>query len=61
MADLPSLTDRLAICYSGAVYDVLREMGHRDCLLPNTLRPLDPSLTLAGPAWAAFDSSRTCM
>lgn len=51
MAGLPSLTSRLAKCYSGAVYDVLRETGRRDCILPNTLRPLDPSLTLAGPAW----------
>ena len=58
MADLPSLTDRLARGYSGAVCDVLRETGRRDRILPNTLWPLDPSLTMAGPAWAAFNSSR---
>ena len=58
---MPSLTDRLARCYSGAVCDVLRETGRRDCILPNTLRPIDSSLTLAGPAWTAFNSSRISM
>ena len=44
-------TDRLAQLYSGAVHDVLRGMGHDNCVLPSALRPLDPSLKVAGPVW----------
>jgi 4-hydroxy-4-methyl-2-oxoglutarate aldolase len=42
---------RLAKCYSGAVFDVLREAGHPDQALPHGIRPLDPSWRLAGPAF----------
>jgi len=42
------LTDRLSALYTGAIYDVLRSMGHPDQVLPPTLVPLDPSKTLAG-------------
>ena len=40
--------DRLEKCYSGAVYDVLRGLGRPDQLLPETIRPLDPTRALAG-------------
>ena len=40
--------DRLQRCYSGAVYDVLRGIGHPDQVLPHTIRPLDVSSKLAG-------------
>lgn len=40
--------ERLEQCYSGAVYDVLRAMGHPDQILPRTIRPLDPRRPLAG-------------
>lgn len=43
-----NLTDRFAALYTGAVYDVLREKGYSDQVLPSMLAPLDPSLTLAG-------------
>lgn len=43
-----NLTDRFAALYTGAIYDVLREQGYPDQVLPSTLAPLDPSLTLAG-------------
>ena len=43
-----SLSDRLEQCYSGAVYDVLRALGHPDQVLPDTIRPLDPARPLAG-------------
>jgi regulator of RNase E activity RraA len=46
-----STTDRLANCYTGAVFDVMREMGHPDCALPHGIRPLDDTQTLAGQAW----------
>ncbi len=43
-----NLAHRLEKCYSGAVYDVLRAMGHRKCVLPNSIRPLDNDRRLAG-------------
>ena len=46
-----TLTDRLAGCYSGAVHDVLRAMGRERVVLPSTIRPLDPTLKLAGEVW----------
>lgn len=45
------LTNRLAKLYSAAVHDVLRGRGVDNCVLPNTIRPLDPSIKLAGPVW----------
>ena len=43
-----TLADRLQACYSGAVYDVLRELGHRDCVLPANIRPIDRAARIAG-------------
>ena len=45
------LTARLAALYTGAVHDVLRAMGHDNCVLPPSLRPLDPARKVAGPVW----------
>ena len=45
------LSNRLEKCYSGAVYDVLRAMGHPNQVLPNTIRPLDVDTKLAGPVY----------
>src|SRR5579863_1516593 len=45
------LADRLERTYSGAVFDVLREMGLANQSLPPELRPLDPSWKLAGPVF----------
>jgi regulator of RNase E activity RraA len=42
-------TTRLLNCYTGAVYDVLRSMGHPNCVLPSTIRPLTSDTKLAGP------------
>ncbi len=50
-------TARLAKLYSGAVHDVLRGMGHDNCVLPTHLRPLDASRKVAGPVWTV--SGRT--
>ena len=46
-----NITERLAACYTGAVYDVMREMDYPNCVLPHDIRPLDDSKTLAGPIW----------
>jgi len=46
--DPTDLAERLEACYSAAVHDVLRAMGHPDCVLPPEIRPLDPTRKLAG-------------
>lgn len=46
-----AITARLARLYTGAVHDVLRSLGHDNCVLPVNLRPLDPTLKVAGPVW----------
>ncbi|HVJ75251.1 MAG TPA: RraA family protein [Casimicrobiaceae bacterium] len=46
-----TLAARLGRCYTGAVHDVLRMMGHERVVLPPDIKPLDPAQTLAGPVW----------
>jgi 4-hydroxy-4-methyl-2-oxoglutarate aldolase len=41
--------ERLEQCYSGAVFDVLREAGYPNQALPHGVRPLNPLWKLAGP------------
>lgn len=45
------LTARLARCYTGAVHDVLRIMGHENIVLPAEIKPVAPGMRVAGPAW----------
>ena len=45
------LASRLEATYSGAIFDVLREMGFPNQALPPTLRPLQPEKKLAGPVF----------
>jgi len=57
-----SLSDRLERCYSSAVHDVLRMMGHERCVLPPAIRALAPGMRLAGPIWTVsghIDRSKT--
>lgn len=49
--DPADLTQRLEACYAAAVHDVLRGMGHGNCVLPAGIRALDPSRRLAGEVW----------
>jgi regulator of RNase E activity RraA len=42
------LADRLEKAYSGIIFDVMRSMGHADCILPRSLRPLLPQKRIAG-------------
>lgn len=51
MTDTAALTARLGALYTGAVHDVLRAQGHDNCVLPPSIRPLDPALKVAGPVW----------
>jgi 4-hydroxy-4-methyl-2-oxoglutarate aldolase len=46
-----NLTARLARCYTGAVHDVLRMLGHENIVLPAAIKPVDPAMRVAGPAW----------
>lgn len=46
-----ALTRRLAACYTGAVHDVLRMMGHADIVLPPDIKAIAPGTRLAGPVW----------
>jgi 4-hydroxy-4-methyl-2-oxoglutarate aldolase len=48
---MDDLTRRLAECYTGAIHDVLRAMGHERVVFPPEIRPLDPALKVAGPVW----------
>jgi 4-hydroxy-4-methyl-2-oxoglutarate aldolase len=56
------LTERLARCYTGAVHDVLRMMGHDNIVLPPEIKAIAPGTRLAGPVWTVsghIDRSRT--
>ncbi len=46
-----ALTPRLAACYTGAVHDVLRMMGHDNIVLPEDIKAIAPGTRLAGPVW----------
>jgi len=48
---MDELTERLARCYTGAVHDVLRMMGHENIVLPPAIKAIAPEMRLAGPAW----------
>ena len=45
------LAERLARCYTGVVFDVLRARGIVDCILPPTIVPLDRDMACAGPVF----------
>jgi regulator of RNase E activity RraA len=48
---MTTLTDRLARCYTGAVHDVLRMMGHENIVLPPAIKAIAPGTKIAGPVW----------
>jgi len=43
--------DRLQGCYTGAVHDVLRALGHGACVLPPAIQLIDPAHKVAGRAF----------
>jgi 4-hydroxy-4-methyl-2-oxoglutarate aldolase len=45
------LSGRLARLYTGAVADILDELGFRNQCLPAAIRPLDPRMKVAGPVF----------
>ena len=58
MDDSKQLTVRLSKCYSGAVYDTLREHGFENCVLPSDIRPIDDTQILAGPVFTVSGSAK---
>jgi 4-hydroxy-4-methyl-2-oxoglutarate aldolase len=46
-----TLADRLRVCYSGAVHDVLRAKGYIRQTLPQYIRPLNLQHKLSGPVF----------
>ncbi len=55
---MPDLTQRLAACYTGAVHDVLRMMGHDNIVLPPEIKAIAPGTRLAGPVWTVVGAHR---
>jgi len=49
--DVTLLTERLRACYTGAVHDVLRMMGHDRIVLPPSIKSIAPGQKVAGPIW----------
>ena len=47
------LTKRLSKLYTGAVYDVMRDMKIQNFVLPSNIRPLDPTISLSVPIWTS--------
>ena len=45
------LVSTLEECYTGAVYDVLREKGMKNTILPHEIKSIDPSKKIAGRIW----------
>ncbi len=59
---MSTLGERLGRCYSGAVHDVLRLMGHERVVLPPAIKAIAPGTRLAGPVWTVaghIDRTRT--
>lgn len=50
-ANLAELTKRFSVVYTGAITDVLDELGLRHQTLPPALAPLRPGMRFAGPAF----------
>lgn len=46
-----TLSDRFEAAYSGAIFDVLRELGMPNQALPTNIRPLNLTQKLAGPVF----------
>src|SRR5207248_11464450 len=55
------LVDRLAACYTGAVHDVLRVLGHDNFVLPPDIKAIAPGMRLAGPVWTVSGRSDRSM
>jgi regulator of RNase E activity RraA len=56
------IVKRLEGCYSGAIHDVLRDLGHEHCVLPSSVVALAAGTRLVGEVWTVegcIDRTRT--
>lgn len=51
-------SERLRALYTGAVADILDDLGHRNQCLPADIRPLDRAMKVAGPAYTVLGRAR---
>jgi 4-hydroxy-4-methyl-2-oxoglutarate aldolase len=56
--DDAAIASRLRRCYSGAVYDAIRELGGPPSALPPDIALLDPAASVAGPAFTLLGSRK---
>jgi 4-hydroxy-4-methyl-2-oxoglutarate aldolase len=57
-----NIEERLAGCYSGAIHDVLRDLGCEHCVLPSSIAAIQPGTRIVGEAWTVagcIDRTRT--
>lgn len=45
---MSDLSDRLSQCYTGAVYDVMRNLGYENSVLPDRIRPINLRYKVGG-------------
>ena len=50
-SDLEDVCNRYSKLYTGAIADVLDDLGYRKTVLPTDIKPILPGVTLAGPAF----------
>lgn len=55
--ELDEICARFKVLYSGAIADILDNLGFRNQVLPNEIRPLKENWKLAGPAYTAVGES----
>ena len=53
---MSDLSVRLSKCYASAIHDVLREMGHGNCVLPPEIQALERGQKLAGEIYTISGS-----
>ena len=46
-----TMLEQYRSCYTGVIHDVMRAMGLSNFTLPSRITPLQPDMTLCGPAW----------
>lgn len=55
--DWAKIADRFKRLYSALVYDTLEELGYPDQALAQSLKPLEPGMKIAGPAFTVRGSN----
>lgn len=53
----PELAERFKQLYSALVYDTLEELGHPDQAISSAIKPIEPAMKVAGPAFTVRGSN----